>query len=169
MERVQWAKGHFAQGVCVVHTRGERVTDVQLLSEAAAAALPLVANDDAASLAQDAVSCVLRELTRPTGHIAVPLALEGTALQQRVWQALGTIPLGQSITYAALAERLGVVNGCRAVANACGANRLAVLVPCHRVRRSDGGLGGYRWGVERKRALLALEAQTTNGVPKPIA
>ena len=78
--------------------------------------------------------------------------------QKRVWRALREIPAGGKATYAEIARRIGAPNAVRAVAGACAANRLAVAIPCHRVVRSDGGLSGYRWGVERKRALLEREA-----------
>ena len=89
---------------------------------------------------------------------ATPLDLRGTAFQRAVWDALREIPAGTTATYAEVARRIGRPASVRAVAQACAANALAVLVPCHRVVRSDGGLSGYRWGVERKRALLAREA-----------
>lgn len=87
----------------------------------------------------------------------LPLDIQGTAFQQRVWQALIHIPKGETVSYQELARRIGRPNSHRAVANACGANRLAMLIPCHRVVRSDGSLGGYRWGVERKKLLLEAE------------
>jgi AraC family transcriptional regulator of adaptative response/methylated-DNA-[protein]-cysteine methyltransferase len=87
----------------------------------------------------------------------VPLELLGTAFQQRVWRALRDIPRGATTTYAELARRIGAPRAVRAVGTACGANPVAPLVPCHRVLRGDGGLGGYRWGLARKKALLARE------------
>ena len=84
--------------------------------------------------------------------------MRGTAFQQRVWQALREIPAGETTTYSRLAQRIGAPKSVRAVAGACAANPLAVAIPCHRVVRSDGALSGYRWGVERKRALLEREA-----------
>ena len=92
------------------------------------------------------------------GH-ALPLDLRGTAFQQRVWQALRAIPAGATVSYAEVAQRIGAPTSMRAVAQACGANALAVAIPCHRVVRSDGALSGYRWGVERKRSLLEREAK----------
>lgn len=90
----------------------------------------------------------------------IPLDIQnGTPFQRRVWELLRAIPCGQTRTYADLARKLGQPTATRAIARACAANPIAVLVPCHRVVRSDGGLGGYRWGIERKRALLALEQQ----------
>jgi AraC family transcriptional regulator of adaptative response/methylated-DNA-[protein]-cysteine methyltransferase len=87
----------------------------------------------------------------------IPLDLVGTAFQQRVWRALRDIPAGTTTTYAELARRIGAPRAVRAVGTACGANPVAVAVPCHRVIRGDGALGGYRWGLERKKALLARE------------
>ena len=89
----------------------------------------------------------------------LPLVVRGTAFQQRVWQALREIPAGRTASYRDIAERIGAPRAVRAVAQACAANALAVAIPCHRVVRRDGGLSGYRWGVERKRALLQREAQ----------
>ena len=85
------------------------------------------------------------------------LDVRGTAFQERVWQTLRSIPPGTTATYAELAEAIGAPSSARAVAGACAANTVAVAVPCHRVVRTDGGLSGYRWGVERKRALLERE------------
>ena len=89
----------------------------------------------------------------------LPLDVRGTAFQQRVWQALRDIPVGGTVSYAEIACRIGEPKSVRAVAQACGANKIAVAIPCHRVVRNDGALSGYRWGVERKRALLEREAQ----------
>lgn len=85
------------------------------------------------------------------------LDLRGTLFQQKVWAALRAIPRGRTLTYGELARQVGLPGGARAVAQACGANPAAVVVPCHRVVAADGGLGGYRWGIERKRALLERE------------
>mgnify|MGYP003604460617 FL=1 len=90
------------------------------------------------------------------GH-DLPLDVRGTAFQQRVWQALRRIPPGQTASYADIAARIGSPKAVRAVAQACASNTLAVAIPCHRVVRSDGALSGYRWGVERKSALLERE------------
>jgi AraC family transcriptional regulator of adaptative response/methylated-DNA-[protein]-cysteine methyltransferase len=86
-----------------------------------------------------------------------PLDIRATAFQWRVWQALQHIPRGETRSYSDIADEIGEPRAVRAVANACGRNRLAVVVPCHRVIREDGSLGGYRWGIERKRTLLAKE------------
>lgn len=98
----------------------------------------------------------------------LPLDLRGTAFQLRVWAELRRIPPGQSRTYAQVAAAVGQPSAARAVANACGSNPAAVVVPCHRVVRGDGGLGGYRWGLERKRRLLDSE-QEQDGASDPPA
>lgn len=96
----------------------------------------------------------------PALGLDLPLDVRGTAFQQRVWSALRDIPLGSTASYAEIAQRIGAPKSFRAVAQACGANTLAVAIPCHRVVRSDGELSSYRWGVERKRQLLAREQQS---------
>lgn len=95
----------------------------------------------------------------PAQGLDLPLDLRGTAFQLRVWHALREIPAGSRLSYSELARRLGLPRAVRAVAGACAANTLAVAVPCHRVVHNDGGLAGYRWGVERKQALLEREAR----------
>jgi AraC family transcriptional regulator of adaptative response/methylated-DNA-[protein]-cysteine methyltransferase len=98
-------------------------------------------------------------LEAPAVGFSLPLDIRGTDFQRRVWRALGDIPAGSTASYTEIAERIGSPGSVRAVARACAANTLAVAIPCHRVIRSDGGLSGYRWGVERKRALLQREAR----------
>ena len=105
------------------------------------------------------VAQVVSFVEAPRLGLDLPLDVRGTAFQQRVWQALRAIPAGSTASYREIAERIGAPKAVRAVAQACAANSLAVAIPCHRVVRHDGGLSGYRWGVERKRALLAREAK----------
>jgi AraC family transcriptional regulator of adaptative response/methylated-DNA-[protein]-cysteine methyltransferase len=93
----------------------------------------------------------------PQGALDIPLDVRGTSFQQRVWKALRAIRAGRTASYAEIAKKIGHPAAVRAVAQACAANPVAVVVPCHRVVRSDGGLSGYRWGVERKRKLLERE------------
>ena len=102
---------------------------------------------------------VARMSEDPRLTLEIPLDVRGTPFQQRVWRALREIPMGSTVTYAALARRLDAPRSARAVAQACAANPLAILIPCHRVVRQDGALSGYRWGIERKRALLTLESR----------
>ena len=105
------------------------------------------------------VARVVGFVESPGLGLDLPLDIRGTAFQQRVWQALRKIPAGSTASYAEVAKRIGSPKSVRAVAQACAANTLAVAIPCHRVVRNDAALSGYRWGVERKRALLAREAQ----------
>ena len=105
----------------------------------------------------DLVAQVVTLIDTPRTDTRLPLDLRGTAFQQRVWQALMAIPPGHTASYTDIATRIGAPRASRAVAGACAANHLAVAVPCHRVLRQDGALSGYRWGVARKRALLARE------------
>jgi AraC family transcriptional regulator of adaptative response/methylated-DNA-[protein]-cysteine methyltransferase len=100
---------------------------------------------------------IVRFITRPGEQPDLPLDIRGTAFQARVWRALQKIPPGHTASYRDIAAALGQPRAVRAVAQACATNKLALLVPCHRVVRSDGELAGYRWGVERKRALIARE------------
>ncbi|KFL36462.1 methylated-DNA--[protein]-cysteine S-methyltransferase [Arenimonas donghaensis] len=102
------------------------------------------------------VRAVAEALAQGSG--SVPVELVGTAFQQRVWECLMRIPVGETRSYAELAGALGMPRGARAVARACAGNRVAVLVPCHRIIRGDGSLGGYRWGLPRKQALLEAES-----------
>ena len=97
-------------------------------------------------------------LETPKGRCEIPLDIQGTAFQQKVWERLRKIPCGETRSYTALAEAVGRPDAVRAVASAIAANRHAVVIPCHRVVRSDGQLSGYRWGPNRKRALLEREA-----------
>jgi AraC family transcriptional regulator of adaptative response/methylated-DNA-[protein]-cysteine methyltransferase len=92
-------------------------------------------------------------------QLELALDIRGTAFQRRVWQALREIPAGTTVTYSEIAKRIGMPRAVRAVASACAANKIAVAIPCHRVVRKDGSLAGYRWGIERKRTLLAREAK----------
>jgi AraC family transcriptional regulator, regulatory protein of adaptative response / methylated-DNA-[protein]-cysteine methyltransferase len=105
------------------------------------------------------VARVIGFVEAPRIGLDLPLDLRGTAFQQRVWKALADIPAGRTASYAEIARRIGEPKAVRAVGQACGANTIAVAIPCHRVVKNDGALSGYRWGVERKRALLEKEAR----------
>lgn len=117
-------------------------------------AATIVRDDEA--LAAD-VAHVAQHLAGAERSLELPLDVQATAFQRRVWQALRAIPYGETRTYAEVAAELGAPRGARAVARACATNRVALAVPCHRVVRGDGELAGYKWGIERKRALLARE------------
>jgi AraC family transcriptional regulator of adaptative response/methylated-DNA-[protein]-cysteine methyltransferase len=106
------------------------------------------------------VAKVVGLVEAPGLGLDLPLDVQGTAFQQRVWEALREIPAGRTATYGEIAARIGAPGAVRAVAGACAANPLAVAIPCHRVVRTDGSLSGYRWGVERKRALLERESRS---------
>lgn len=105
---------------------------------------------------------VLALIESPARGLDLPLDLQGTAFQRRVWQALRSIPAGTTASYSEIARRIGAPRALRAVASACAANPLAVAVPCHRAVRKDAAPSGYRWGLARKRALLAAEASSKN-------
>ncbi|WP_019961945.1 bifunctional DNA-binding transcriptional regulator/O6-methylguanine-DNA methyltransferase Ada [Woodsholea maritima] len=104
------------------------------------------------------MAAIIGHVEDPHQGLDLPLDIRGTVFQQQVWQALRTIPPGETVSYSQLAQKLGQPKASRAVAKACATNRIAVAIPCHRVVRQDGSLSGYRWGVERKEALLAREA-----------
>jgi AraC family transcriptional regulator of adaptative response/methylated-DNA-[protein]-cysteine methyltransferase len=103
------------------------------------------------------LGAVLAGIALPRAAFELPLDIRGTAFQQTVWQVLCAIPPGSTMSYREVAERIGRPGAARAVARACSGNSLALLVPCHRVVRGDSGLGGYRWGIERKQQLLERE------------
>ena len=110
--------------------------------------------DELDALVKGAVAAVERPAQMPE----LPLDVAGTAFQQAVWRELTRIPPGETLSYAALAARAGRPKAVRAAGTACGANQIAVLIPCHRAKRTDGSLGGYAYGLERKVALLEREA-----------
>lgn len=112
------------------------------------------------------VAKVIGFVEAPRLGLDLPLDVRGTVFQRRVFKALQQIPIGSTASYSEVAKKIGAPGGARAVAQACAANRLAVAIPCHRVVRNDGGLSGYRWGVERKRALLHRESVTA---ARPVA
>ncbi|MEK9712743.1 MAG: methylated-DNA--[protein]-cysteine S-methyltransferase [Thalassolituus sp.] len=109
------------------------------------------------------LSDVLQSLESPRRSPKTPLHMLGTEFQCRVWRYLQTIPVGETRTYAEVAEGIGQPEAVRAVANACGTNKIAMLIPCHRVVRSDGTLGGYRWGTDLKARMLERECELTSG------
>ncbi|WP_394843806.1 bifunctional DNA-binding transcriptional regulator/O6-methylguanine-DNA methyltransferase Ada [Pendulispora brunnea] len=114
---------------------------------------------------EELVARVVGLVEAPEQSLDLPLDVRGSAFQKRVWQALRTIPAGSTLSYSDIATRIGQPKAVRAVARACASNSLAVAIPCHRVVRTDGSLSGYRWGVDRKRALLQREGVQREGAP----
>lgn len=166
-----------AVGTNIFFTIGECSLGPVLVAQSARGVCSILIGEDPARLVQDLrhrfpkANLVAREkgqeeliarvaglIEKPGAGLDLPLDVRGTAFQQLVWEALQRIPAGSTASYTDIARQIGVPGAVRAVARACGANVLAVAIPCHRVIRNDGSLSGYRWGVERKRALLAREA-----------
>jgi AraC family transcriptional regulator of adaptative response/methylated-DNA-[protein]-cysteine methyltransferase len=141
------------KGVCAVFMD----RDPEVLKSALQQRFPDAALNEANGTAPNHVDKVLSLIENPGKKVALHLDIKGTDFQKRVWKALREIPSGETVSYAGLAHKLDMPKGARAIAGACAANDLAVVIPCHRVVRSDGTLSGYRWGVERKRKLLAME------------
>ena len=141
------------RGVCAILLGDEPDTLVRDLQDQFPNAELLGADRDFEQL----IAQVVGFIEAPALGLDLPLDLRGTAFQERVWQALRDIPVGSTASYAQIAQRIGAPTAFRAVAQACGANHLAVAIPCHRVVRSDGALSGYRWGVARKQVLLERE------------
>ena len=106
---------------------------------------------------QSWVNALLRHLRGKDLNSSLPLDIRATAFQRRVWAYLQSIPFGETKSYSEVAKAIGKPRACRAVARACATNPVAVAIPCHRVVREDGSMGGYRWGVERKKTLLQME------------
>ncbi|MEF9949201.1 MAG: methylated-DNA--[protein]-cysteine S-methyltransferase [Comamonas sp.] len=149
-----------AQGVCCVLLGDDPQRLIEDLQQRFAAAELIGADGQY----EQTVAQVVSLIEQPRLGLALPLDIQGTAFQQRVWQALQKIPAGQTLSYSELARQMGMPQSARAVASAVAANPIAVAVPCHRVLRNDGSISGYRWGVERKRALLLREAQQCSPV-----
>ena len=168
-ERVRFSTVRTEVGFMLVAATERGICAAELGDDRAALVAQLRARLPEAVLVEDAGALrawadrIARFIATPDHGLDLPLDVRGTAFQARVWRALRRIPPGETRNYAEIARALGRPNAVRAVAQACASNRLAVLVPCHRVVRSDGGPGGYRWGVERKRALLAREAAGKDG------
>ena len=162
-DRIHFATGECSLGSILVAQTGRGVCAILLgdhpeslaqdLEHRFPGAIPVAGDAELKQILVQVVDLV----EAPSGELDLPLDVRGTVFQQRVWQALREIPAGSTATYTEIAGRIGSPRSVRAVAQACAANALAVAIPCHRVVRNDGGLSGYRWGVERKRALLQRE------------
>ena len=164
-EALRFAVGQCALGAILVASSAQGVAAILIGDDPDALARDLQDRFPNADLVggdpafEALVARVVGFVEAPGAGLDLPLDIRGTAFQQRVWQALRDIPAGATATYTDIAARIGSPRAVRAVAGACAANALAVAIPCHRVIRHDGGLSGYRWGVERKRDLLAREAR----------
>lgn len=166
-ERIAYATAPSSLGTVLVAATARGVCAIELGDDLAALHAALVARFPQAELCADpgameaALAAVVRYVDAPGDALALPLDVRGTAFQRRVWRALRALRRGETTTYAELAAALGTPRAARAVGAACAANPVALAVPCHRVVGRDGSLHGYRWGVQRKRALLAREASPT--------
>jgi AraC family transcriptional regulator of adaptative response/methylated-DNA-[protein]-cysteine methyltransferase len=163
-EEISFAYGRFSLGHVLVAVGAEGVTAILIgdgrdaLRRELAGAFPLSEPSlDEAGLG-DVVDRICAWLEAPKGEIGLPLALRGSAVERAVWQALRIIPYGQTTTYGRIAKSLPLPATAQEVGAACAANRLAIAIPCHRVVKADGSISGYRWGVQRKRKLIAREA-----------
>ena len=143
-------------GVCAI----ELGDNPELLAQRLAVRFPKAEIVTAGPEFENWVARVLSYLEAPKGSLDLPLDIRGTAFQRQVWTALREIPCGSTASYAEVAGRIGSPKAVRAVAQACASNKIAVAIPCHRVVRSNGELGGYRWGVERKKELLRRESSS---------
>jgi AraC family transcriptional regulator, regulatory protein of adaptative response / methylated-DNA-[protein]-cysteine methyltransferase len=140
------------RGICFVEFGSERTLRTELQRR-----FPAAAMQRAAPAASEWLRTVIAAIDAPGTDPGLALDIRGTAFQIKVWRALTKLKVGETLSYGALAKRIGAPSSTRAVARACATNGIAVLVPCHRVVSSTGALTGYKWGIERKRKLLALE------------
>ena len=161
---IQYAVAECSLGLVLVAGTARGICSVRFGDDAPSLVNELHASFPRASVAKAGpdfngwLNAVVHGIDHSAAPVDLPLDIQGTAFQTRIWKALREIPPGSTTTYAELARRIGSPKAVRAVGSACGANPVAVLVPCHRVVRSDGGISGYRWGVERKRELLRRES-----------
>ncbi len=161
---LEFATGACALGTLLVAASDKGIRAILLGDKPAMLVKELQQRFPNANLIRDGKACekllarVIRFVEAPERELDLPLDIQGTAFQRRVWQALRKIPAGRTQSYSDVARRIGAPAAVRAVAGACAANPIALAIPCHRVVRSDGGLSGYRWGADRKRRLLEREA-----------
>ena len=164
VEKIDYATGQSVLGTVLVARSGDGVCAIIIGSDSKELKDDLAIRFNKSRLTQndqklrEDLQKVIRFIEAPTRSLDLTLDIRGTHFQKRVWTALCGVPTGSTITYAALAARIGEPKAVRAVANACAANAIALAIPCHRVIRKDGTFSGYRWGEERKRSLIAREA-----------
>jgi AraC family transcriptional regulator of adaptative response/methylated-DNA-[protein]-cysteine methyltransferase len=161
---IHFAVGDTSLGAVLVAATGKGVCAIELGEDPSALVETLQSRFQKASFIgadtafEELVARILAQVEHPSARFDLPLDIQGTAFQTRVWEALRRIPLGKTASYAEIAAAIGSPTAARAVAGACAANPVALAVPCHRVVRTGGDLSGYRWGVDRKQALLRREA-----------
>ncbi len=169
---IHYDVGNTTLGKVLVATNDKGICAILLGDSENAVLRDLRARFSGASLVEDraklarALARVISFIETPSLELDLPLDPAGTEFQRRVWRALRRIPAGQTASYADIARRIDAPRSFRAVAQACGANPIALAIPCHRVVRNDGGLSGYRWGVARKGALLEREARLLETRPE---
>ncbi len=145
-----------ARGVCAILI-GDNGEELEADLAARFPKSTLVANEAAV---RDDLTKLVRFMENPAEGLRLPLDMRGSPFQRRVWEKLRAVSVGRTVTYSELGRWISPLASPRAVARACAANPIALAIPCHRVVRSNGGLAGYRWGVERKRQLIEKEAVT---------
>jgi AraC family transcriptional regulator of adaptative response/methylated-DNA-[protein]-cysteine methyltransferase len=172
-ERMHYAFGEASLGTVLVAATEKGISAILIGDSTEALVKQLQDSFPRAQLVEgesafsEVISQVVGLIEAPRNSFDLPLDVRGTAFQRRVWQALRSIPAGETSSYAEIASRIGAPNATRAVAGACASNVLAVAIPCHRVIRHDGSLSGYRWGVERKQELLRREGAPNGKVRRP--
>lgn len=160
---LRFAVGTSELGALLVAWSERGITAIEFGDDPDRLAARFLENEPAASFihggteVEHLLGTIARFVENPARGLDLPLDIQGTVFEQRVWAELRSIPAGTTASYSEVARRIGAPNGARAVARACAANRLAVAIPCHRVVGQDGSLTGYRWGIERKAALLTRE------------
>lgn len=162
--RIRYTVGECTLGSILVATSAKGIRAISLGDDPETLTCELRDDCSIADLVADdadlgpTLAQVIDFVESPATGLDMPLDVEGTSFQRRVWQALCEIPAGSTASYGEIADRIGAPKEAYAVGEACAANRIAVAIPCHRVVRKDGALAGYRWGFKRKRALLKREA-----------
>ena len=168
-QSIAYTTFHSPLGCILLASTGRGLCSVKIGDTAEALVKTLAAEFSEADLRQDGKALktekdqVLAFLSGDATLAKLPLDIRGTVFQQRVWSALRQIPRGETRTYKDLASAIGAPKAVRAVGSACGANPVALVIPCHRALRTDGGLGGYAWGLERKQKLLKIERKRPGG------
>jgi len=151
-----------AKGVCFVQFGNDEETLLKMLQEEFPKADLRSSPADSEAELNNWIAALEQHISQGTARPDLPLDMRGTAFQMQVWKFLLSVREGDVLSYSELAKQIGKPKAFRAAASACGANRIGVLIPCHRVLRGDGSLGGYRWGLERKEALLEAENARRN-------